>query len=333
MEDVGNASKGRFVHAAGLDAVPAAVKGGVVAIGNFDGVHRGHQAVLERAVTIARDKGVPALAMTFEPHPRRVFRPDLPLFRLTPPNAKARVIEAIGLDGVVVVPFDRDFAAVSAEDFIEDILLERLKASHVVVGYNFHFGKGRAGSPSFLEEAGTRFGFGVTVADAFGDEGGASISSSRVRAALEEGDVTGAASLLGYRWFIEEEIVHGDKRGRELGFPTANMKLPGDCGLAHGIYAVRMRVDGVLYDGAASYGRRPTFGDGIPLLEVFLFDFDGDLYGKTVDVTFVSYLRAEEKFDSIEALIAQMTRDTEEARMVLSGLAPLSALDAALAFS
>ncbi len=327
-----NGSTIAFVHADGLEAVTPALAGGVVAIGNFDGVHRGHQTVLNAAVKTARGGDKPALAMTFEPHPRIVFRPDVPLFRLTPAAAKARVIEAIGLDGVVVVPFDRDLASVSAENFIDDILVGRLAVSHVVIGYNFHFGKGRAGSPSFLEQAGRDRGFGVTVVEAFADENGTGISSSRVREALQTGDVAGASASLGYRWFVEAEIVHGDKRGRELGYPTANMKLPADCALAHGIYAVRMRIDGVLHDGVASYGRRPTFGDGIPLLEVFVFDFSGDLYGKTVDVAFISYLRSERKFDSADALIAQMTRDSGEARAAIDSIQPLSALDQALTF-
>lgn len=321
-----------FVHADGLGAVTPALAGGVVAIGNFDGVHRGHQTVLNCAVETARSSAKPAVAMTFEPHPRIVFRPDVPLFRLTPAAAKARVMQAIGLDGVVVVPFDRDLASVSAEDFIDRILIGRLAVSHVVIGYNFHFGKGRAGSPSFLEQAGRQRGFGVTVIEAFTDEGGTGISSSRIRAALEAGDVAGASAALGYRWFVEAEIVHGDKRGRQLGYPTANMKLPADCVLAHGIYAVRIRIDGVLRDGVASYGRRPTFGDGIPVLEVFVFDFSGDLYGKTVDVAFIAYLRSERKFDTVDALVAQMNRDSDEARAAIASMRPLSELDQALTF-
>ncbi|PLX36160.1 MAG: bifunctional riboflavin kinase/FMN adenylyltransferase [Hyphomicrobiales bacterium] len=322
-----------FARVDGLAAVPDSVRGGVVAIGNFDGVHRGHQSVLSVAVEQAGALGAPAVAMTFEPHPRVVFRPDVPLFRLTPAPAKARVVEAAGLNGIVIVPFDRDFAGQTAETFVSDILVGALGARHVVVGYNFHFGKGRAGSPSFLEDAGKRHGFGVTIVPAFGDEGGEGISSSRIRAALEQGDVTEAAALLGYRWFVEAEIVHGDKRGRTLGYPTANMKLPEDCGLAHGIYAVKIRIGGVMHDGVASYGRRPTFGDGIPLLEVFVFYFKGDIYGEIVDVAFVSYLRGEQKFDSAEALIEQMDRDSEEARAAIAAMQPLSPLDLALTFS
>lgn len=332
MSDAANGSSPDFVQIDGLDAITPGLTGGVVAIGNFDGVHRGHQAVLNTAVDIAGAEGAPAVAMTFEPHPRSVFRPDIPLFRLTPPGAKASVVEAIGLDGIVVMPFDRELAGVPAEDFVTDILIDQLAASHVVIGYNFHFGKGRAGSPSFLKSFGAGK-FGVTIVEAFTDEGGTGISSSRIREALSEGDVVSAAGFLGYHWFVEAEVVHGDKRGRELGFPTANLKLPADCGLAHGIYSVRIRIDGVLHDGVASYGRRPTFGDGIPLLEVFIFDFTGDIYGKIVDVALIARLREEMKFDSIDDLIAQMNRDAEESRAILAGLQPLSPLDFKLTFT
>lgn len=333
MSATASARPPAFARVDGLQGVGEAVRGGVVAIGNFDGVHRGHQSVLGEAVRQADAHGVPAVAMTFEPHPRVVFRPDVPLFRLTPAPAKARIVEAIGLDGIVIVPFDRDFAGLTAETFVGDILVGALGARHVVVGYNFHFGKGRAGSPTFLEDAGRRHGFDVTIVPPFADEGGEGISSSRIRAALAAGDAGEAAALLGYRWFVEAEIVHGDKRGRELGYPTANMKLPPDCELAHGIYAVKIRIDGTMRDGVASFGRRPTFGDGVPLLEVFVFDFSGDLYGKTVDVAFAARLRGEEKFDSAEALIRQMDRDSEEARAALAALQPLSSLDLSLTFS
>ncbi len=322
-----------FACVDGLAAIRPDLCGSVIAIGNFDGVHRGHQSVLAAAVTEAEKHGCVSLAMTFEPHPRVVFRPDLPLFRLTPAPAKARIVEAIGLNGIVVMPFDRDLASVTAEDFVADILVGALGARHVVVGYNFHFGKGRAGSPSFLKDAGRRHGFGVTIVPAFVDEGGEGVSSSRIRAALNAGDATEAAALLGYRWFVEAEVIHGDKRGRELGYPTANMTLPPDCGLAEGIYAVKIRIDGAIRDGVASYGRRPTFGDGAPVLEVFVFDFSGDLYGKTVDVAFATRLRGERKFDGVEALIAQMDRDSEEARAALAALRPLSPLDQALTFA
>lgn len=313
-----------------LASLPAHLKGSVVAIGNFDGVHRGHRAVLQAAIDEAHGHGRPVTAMTFEPHPRSVFAPHVPLFRLTPAHAKAEVMEALGLDGLIVLPFTRDFASLEAEHFVEEILIGALGIRHAVTGYDFHFGKGRAGTPGFLRASGEKHGFGVTIVEAENDEGGDVISSSRIRAALAEGDLSLANGLLGYRWFAEAEVRHGEKRGRDLGYPTANLRLPDECALRHGIYAVRVEVDGQRHDGVASFGRRPTFDNGAPLLEVFLFDFSGDLYGRMMRVRFVSYLRPEERFDSIEALIVQMDRDSAEARAALASMQPMSALDLAL---
>ncbi|WP_430513215.1 bifunctional riboflavin kinase/FAD synthetase [Pannonibacter phragmitetus] len=313
-----------------LASLPAHLKGSVVAIGNFDGVHRGHRAVLQAAIDEAHGHGRPVTAMTFEPHPRSVFAPHVPLFRLTPAHAKAEVMEALGLDGLIVLPFTRDFASLEAERFVEEILIGALGIRHAVTGYDFHFGKGRAGTPDFLRASGEKHGFGVTIVSAENDESGEVISSSRIRAALAEGDLALANGLLGYRWFAEAEVRHGEKRGRDLGYPTANLRLADDCTLKHGIYAVRVEVDGQRHDGVASFGRRPTFDNGAPLLEVFLFDFSGDLYSKTLRVRFVSYLRPEERFDSVDALIAQMDRDSAEARAALASMQPLSALDLAL---
>ena len=316
-------------------ALPAPFRGGVVAIGNFDGVHRGHQAVLQCALAEARKKGVPALVLTFEPHPRSVFRPEVPLFRLTTAPVRARLLGALGFGAVVEQPFDRAFSCLSAEDFVRRVLVEDLGIGHAVTGFDFHFGKDRQGNPDFLIAAGARHGFGVSLVEAFRDEGCEVVSSSRVRALLAEGDVAGAAGLLGYRYTVEAGIAHGRKLGRTLGFPTANMTLPEGNGLRHGIYAVRLRrADGSLHDGVASFGRRPTVTeDGAPLLETYLFDFSGDLYGETCRVSFFGFLRGEEKFDGLDALTAQMKRDEEEARALLSGARPLSALDVRIAFS
>lgn len=323
-----------FQRVGGVEAVPPELKGGVVAVGNFDGVHRGHQTVLSRALESARDRKVPALVLTFEPHPRSVFRPQVPLFRLTPAPVKARLLAAMGFDAVVEQPFTPDFFALSAGDFVTRVLAGGLKASHVVTGFNFHYGKGRAGTPETLASAGAEHGFDVSVVEAFAHEGGEAISSSRVRTLLGEGEVAEAAGLLGYRYTVEEKIVSGRKLGRTLGFPTANMALPAETALRHGIYAVRFRrADGSLHDGVASFGRRPTVEtDGRPLLETFLFDFDGDLYGETCSVSLFGFLRGEEKFDSLDALVAQMKRDEAEARALLSHVRPLSALDLTMAF-
>ena len=324
-----------FQRLSGDAPIPAELRGGVVAIGNFDGVHRGHQAVLGRALDEAGRRRVPALVLTFEPHPRTVFRPDVPLFILTPPPVKARLISELGFDAVVEKSFTREFANQSAEEFITGILDRNLGISHAVTGFDFHFGKNRQGGPAFLMQSGERHGFGVTLVDAFRDEGAEIVSSSRIRDLLKAGDVVEAAGLLGYRFTVEETVLRGKQLGRALGFPTANMKLPEATELKHGIYAVRLRrADGTLYDGVASFGRRPTVDeDGAPLLETFAFDFSGDLYGETCEVSFFGHLRGEEKFDGLNALTAQMKRDEEEARALLEGVRPISALDARIAFS
>jgi riboflavin kinase/FMN adenylyltransferase len=321
-------------HVSGSSPLPARLRGGVVAIGNFDGVHRGHQAVLDRALEEARRRNVPALALTFEPHPRKVFRPDIPLFVLTPPRMKAKLLSCLGFSCLVVQPFTREFAASSAETFVTDILEKNLGICHVVTGFNFHFGKDRQGGPAYLMEAGKRHGFGVTLVDAFRDEGASVVSSSRIRTLLGEGKPVEAAGLLGYRFTVEGEVIGGEKLGRTLGFPTANMRLSPETALKEGVYAVRFRrPDGSLHDGVASYGRRPTIDDnGSPLLETFLFDFSGDLYGAVCDVSFFGYLRGEEKFDGLDALVAQMKRDETEARALLAGVQPLSDLDRQIAF-
>lgn len=319
-----------FATVAGLQHFPAHLKGGVVAIGNFDGVHRGHRAVLESALEQGRQRGVPVFAMTFEPHPRTVFNPDKPVFRLTPSVQKADVLKSCGLDGVLVLPFTRDFASMDAAEFVSEILIKRLAISCAVTGYDFHFGKARAGTPDYLRAAGQDHGFGVTIVEPEQDEGADVISSSRIRESLSSGDISTANALLGYRWFVDAVVQHGEKRGRELGYPTANLRLPEGCPLKHGIYAVKIRTPEGLLDGVASFGRRPTFDNGAPLLEVFVFDFEGDLYGKGLRVHMVSYLRGEEKFEGVEALIAQMDRDSAEARAALASIQSLSPLDFAL---
>ncbi|MEO1067407.1 MAG: bifunctional riboflavin kinase/FAD synthetase [Pseudomonadota bacterium] len=315
------------------DEVLAASRGGIVAIGNFDGVHLGHQVVLRTATTLAIQNAtaLPTIAMTFEPHPRTVFKPDAPVFRLTPVDVKARLSHALGLTGLVVVPFDRAFSQMSAAAFVEDILIGRLGASHVVVGYDFHFGKGREGSPEFLMAMGKERGFGVSIVPAQRtDKGDLVFSSSTTREYLTKGNVKAANDILGYRYFVSGEVIHGEKRGRDLGYPTANMALAPDSQLKHGIYAVEMQVDGVVHQGVASFGRRPTFDNGAPLLETFLFGFSGDLYGKTVEVIFTKFLRGEEKFDGLDALIAQMDIDSENAKAALAAAPPLSEIDRAL---
>ena len=312
----------------------ASCKGGVVAIGNFDGVHRGHQEVLGKALGQAEVLGVPALVLTFEPHPRAVFRPDVPLFRITPPALRARLLEALGFHAVVEQPFTDAFAAFDAEEFVRDVLVRDLGIRHVVTGYDFHFGKDRQGSPEFLIEAGKRYGFGVSLVDAFHDECAEVVSSSRIRTLLSDGEVAEAAGLLGYRFTVEAVVRHGQKLGRELGFPTANMSLEQSCTLKEGIYAVRLRREnGSIHDGVASFGRRPTVtDDGAPLLETYVFDFSGDLYDEDCAVSFFGYLRGELKFDGLDDLVVQMKQDEAEARALLTGAAPHSELDRKICF-
>ncbi|MBZ9934726.1 bifunctional riboflavin kinase/FAD synthetase [Mesorhizobium sp. BR1-1-16] len=317
-----------------LDDVPARLRGAALAIGNFDGMHRGHHALFAASRNEADARGIPALMLTFEPHPRTVLRPGEPLFRLTPLDAKARLAGAFGLDGVVVAKFDTEFANVSAEEFVADVLVKRLGITAVVVGHDFQFGHDRLGSPAFLASAGERHGFTTTVVGAVTDAFGAPYSASRIRSLLEEGDIALANDELGYRWFVVGAVQHGDKRGRELGYPTANIRLAADCGLALGIYAVTLtRADGTVLPGVASYGRRPTFDNGAVILEAHVFDFAGDLYGETVAVTFHAFLRGEERFTSIDALIAQMDLDSLAARAILAAAGPGSDVDLRLAGS
>lgn len=300
------------------DLDPAgALRGAVVAIGNFDGVHRGHQAVIAAAQGRAAALGRPAAVMTFEPHPRAFFDPGEPLFRLTDVDNKLRLLAATGLDGAIVLTFDAALASLTADEFVSRILVDRFAVSGAVIGFNFHFGMHRAGSPEFLAREGRRRGFEVVIVPRFEDNG-RPVSSGPIREALAKGLLGEAAEFLGYPWFLSGPVIHGDKRGRELGFPTANLRTDPACGLRHGIYAVRVNRGGRHYDGVASFGRRPMFDDGGVLLEVFLFDFAGDLYGKTIDVAFIAWLRDEAKFASVDDLIRQMRDDASRARDALA---------------
>jgi riboflavin kinase/FMN adenylyltransferase len=273
-------------------------------------------AAQQRAAALGR----PAAALTFEPHPRSFFHPGEPLFRLTDATTKLRLLAATGLDGAIVLTFDEALANLSAEDFVKRILVERFAVAGAAIGFNFHFGANRAGSPDFLVAEGKRHGFAVDIVPPLRDRG-RPVSSQPIREALAGGRLEAAAELLGYPWFLSGTVIHGDKRGRELGFPTANLKPDPSCGLRHGIYAVRTAVGGRRYDGVASFGRRPMFDAGTVLLEIFLFDFSGDLYGETMDVAFIGFLRDEAKFASAEELIRQMQEDARLAREVL-GRAP-----------
>jgi riboflavin kinase/FMN adenylyltransferase len=311
----------RFTVCRDEDPVPAALRGAVVAVGNFDGVHRGHRHLIGIAEEEADRAGRPSAVLTFEPHPQAFFRPDVPHFRLTPDPAKLAVLERIGLDGVFVRHFDAALAGMSAADFVQKLMARELGVAGVVAGHDFHFGRRREGTPAVLEKLCVEAGLSCTIASAV-EEAGEPVSSSAIRTALTEGDVPRANRLLGYRWFVAGEVRHGDKRGRTLGFPTANIALDPACGLKHGIYAVRAALGGgEVREGVASFGRRPTFDDGAPLLETSLFDFAGDLYGRTLEVEFVAFIRSEERFDSAEALVLRMNEDAREARAMLGAAA------------
>lgn len=310
-----------------VDAAPAgyppAHPNRVLAIGNFDGAHRGHAAVVAAARALGGESAQ-IMALTFTPHPRAFFAPDTPFFALTQPALLPEALVRIGFEAATLLPFTADLAGLSAQAFITDLLVGRLGVRAVAVGEDFHFGKARAGTPDFLRRAGAQHGFKVALVSPFSAQGGV-VSSSRIREALRQGEIVAANTLLGYAYTLEGDVQHGRKLGRELGYPTANLALEVGNGLPYGIYAVWARVDGALYPAIASLGVRPHFDNGAPLLEVHLFDFAGDLYGKILRVGFVAYLRAEQRFASTEALLAQMAQDSAQARAILAqgGLKPL----------
>jgi len=297
--------------------VPAPWRGGAVALGNFDGVHRGHQALLARAAEEARPLGAPVVALTFEPHPRRFFVADTGPFRLTLPPAKTRLLGQYGVQAVLAQRFDQAFAALSAEAFIADVLRNGLGARHVVCGYDFTFGARRGGNVEFLRAAGAAQGFGVTVLDPVMREGEI-YSSTRIREALRAGMVGEAAELLGHPWEIEGTVELGDQRGRTIGFPTANVALGEHLRPRFGVYAVRALVDGVWRNAVANLGKRPTFGKLQENFEVHLFDFAGDLYGETLRVALVDFIRPEMKFAGLDQLKAQIAADGAAARTILA---------------
>jgi riboflavin kinase/FMN adenylyltransferase len=302
----------------GGSAVPQALRGGIVALGNFDGFHEGHQAVVGRAVERGRAEGRPVLVATFDPHPVRYFRPDTPPFRLTSLDQRQRLFAAAGADAMIVFRFGAELAATPAGDFISNNLIDLIGAAGVVTGEDFTFGKGRGGNVDVLAEAGSRLGFSVdSVAPVSDGEG--PISSSRIRDALQAGDCRAAARLLTRPFAIEGIVEHGDKRGREIGYPTANIALGPYLRPRFGIYAVRGRLaDGTLLDGAANLGVRPTFEPPKELLEPYFFDFHGDLYGQRLEIELIDFLRPEARFDSLDALTEQMAADCDEARRRLA---------------
>jgi riboflavin kinase/FMN adenylyltransferase len=294
-------------------------RGATAAIGNFDGVHLGHQAILKLAAAAA---DAPLGVVTFSPHPREFFAPDGPPFRLMGDAAKAHRLEKLGVAHLFEIPFNAALADLTPEAFASDILRDQLGLAHVTVGADFRFGKDRAGDTAALRRFGAQMGFGVTVADLIAT-GGVEVSSTRIREALSEGRPDEAARMLGHLHRIEGKVVRGFQRGRDLGYPTANIALDGLHLPKFGVYAVRVSVltgeNAGDYTGVASLGVRPMFDGEEPNLETFLFDFRGDLYGARISVALVAYLRGEERFDSLEALISQMDADSARAREILAG--------------
>jgi riboflavin kinase/FMN adenylyltransferase len=296
-------------------------RGATAAIGNFDGVHIGHQAVIDIARSAAPD--APLGIVTFEPHPREFFAKDAPPFRLMNAEAKAHRLEKLGVERLYQLNFNPTLSGLTAEEFARDVIAKGLGLAHVVVGADFCFGKGRAGNADMLREFGAKYGFGVTIANLVTQDT-AQVSSTNIRTALSEGRPRDAAEMLSHWHRIEGEVIQGDQRGRELGYPTANMSIDGLHPPKFGVYAVLVDVltgpHKGSYHGAASIGVRPMFGVNTPNCESFLFDFKGDLYGETLSVALVDYLRGEEKFDSLDALITQMDADCARARTILAAL-------------
>lgn len=310
--------------------LPDRLRGAAVAIGAFDGVHRGHQAVIAQARAAADRLSAPLAVVSFAPHPRRWFQPDAAPFRLMTANQMARALAPLGVERLYLLPFDADMAALTDEAFAREVLSgpqvarsavgqqNGLGIRHAVVGFDFTFGKGRTGSPEGLRRHGEALGFGVTVVERVDDPDGLKLSSSGVREALKAGDMARAAAILGRPFAIEGEVIHGDKRGRTIGVPTANIAMGDYMRPAYGVYATRTRLpDGRIIDGVANLGVRPMFEIDQPLLEVWLFDFDGDLYGQTIETELVALLRGEMTFDSLDALKTQIDADAAAARAVL----------------
>ena len=298
--------------------LPDALKGAAVALGAFDGVHRGHQAVIADAKAAADRLGAPAGVVSFDPHPRRWFQKDAAPFRLMTADQMAQALAPLGVDILYLLPFDAEMAGMTDAAFAERVLADGLGVRHAAVGFDFTFGKGRSGSPEALRAYGERLGFTVSVVDRLDDADGLKLSSSAVREALKAGDMTRAAAILGRPFAIRGTVIHGDKRGRTIGVPTANIEMGDYMRPAYGVYATRSRLpDGRVVDGVASLGVRPMYALETPLLEVWLFDFDEDLYGQTLDTQLIGWLRGEETFDGLDALKTQIAADAVAARAVL----------------
>lgn len=314
----------RIITTGGAD--PDLSSGCVLAIGNFDGLHRGHQSVIATAADLARERRVPAGLLTFDPHPRMFFAPHNPVFRITSADLHARLLHVLGAEFTAVLEFNHELASLSPERFVENILIDKLRAVHVVTGADFRFGKARAGDVDMLRKLGAGHGLSVTAVSQVGDPGGdlPHFSSTSVRQALLHGNPRAAADILGYWWTMLGEVVKGDQIGHMLGYPTVNIPLDEASAPRLGIYAVRVRSGDdkgkESWKGAGYVGRRPTFDKEEVRMEVFLFDFDGDLYGRRLMIEFIEFIRSDEKFEGAEALKRQMDIDCADARAILDRL-------------
>ncbi len=304
------------------------VKGGVIVLGNFDGFHKGHQAVVGRAWKLAREREMSLSVLVVEPHPRRFFNPSQEDFRLTSFRSKAHLLEDFGVDRLFVLPFDHDLAQMPAQDFVTEILLKNLGIKHIFAGYDYHFGAGRGGNAQTLQDMSLEQKFDVTIVEKI-MEGDHIYSSTNIRDSLRAGDVRTAADQLGHWWHVEGHVLRGDQRGRIINFPTANLSMTDYIKPKHGVYAVRVIIDGPesgaeseklkgVWNGVANMGNRPTFGKDDLMLEAHIFDFDADIYGRPIRVEFVDYIRPEQKFDGLDSLREQIEKDCLIAKKLLS---------------
>lgn len=301
-------------------SVPSQLRGATIAIGNFDGVHRGHQFVLDAVRKLSDQGGCLAGVMIFDPHPRLFFQKNQTLFHLTDLNQKVELFKKNGMDLAVVLPFDLALSGLSAEQFVRDVLIEGLGIKGVVIGYDFHFGAKRLGTPEIMKQLGEELGLKVLIIDPVG-VGGEVYSSSLIRDRLREGDVRGAGEALGYRWRVRGIVEQGDGRGHVLGYPTANIRLDAGQKLKQGIYAVFVYIKGNKYAGASYLGRRPTFGEGELKLETYVFEFEGDLYNNLIEIEFIEFLREDQSFEDVQSLKVQMEADCLRARQILAKVA------------
>jgi riboflavin kinase/FMN adenylyltransferase len=291
-------------------------KHSIIALGNFDGVHKGHQEIIKYTIALAKKTGKPSAVMTFEPHPVSLFKPEVTNFRLTTLDKKAELLAGLGVDFLFVIDFTREFASITAEDFVSDILMGSLSVKHIVIGYDFIFGNKRGGNAALLKDLAKKYNYKFTQIEAISDNAEI-FSSTKIRGLLRNGDLAGAQSMLGRNYSVCGVVEHGDKRGATIGFPTINVNTDGLLLPHTGVYAVKVRLAGDIYNGVANIGTKPTFDGTKAGLEVHIFDFAKDIYGVNTEIEFIEYIRPEKKFDSVELLKAQIAADCDKARGIL----------------